>query len=331
MYKKIFTIIVVFTWFVPTYAQHYGDPNKHPDLYIPLCESDWQFRTPCLGIRMQDTLVTHVVVASASFATSYYLNEGDTCLLIQYYCPIANGAPQDTLFDYGANDLVIVKSRDGISDGHGHYDFKGFIDIGIYNNGKIVGGYNKTTYGITNTDFKASIIQKFIHYYTEGDTMIINAQCADTYNNRVAVKTKNGMAPDGFYVIRVKVNPDKYITESNYDNNVSVIPLKIKNNIVSINDSALLDNAPPTPTGFSGIPVWGSRKYVSLVWDSIPSLNQTEVTIKRDNVVIATGLKGHNYYDTSIPNNWKQSVYTIEATIQGLGTSKPYSFTIKKK
>ena len=333
--KKILALAFSILSFLVASAQtkHIGDPNRSPDLYVPYCEKNWvMFNSDtCFGVGgRKPTYFTFRLDSNDRFdyPALYGKAHGDSVFMYRYICPIANGAEQPTSGDITRNDFVVCRPCDGLESEYniGPYDFPGMIAITLYREGVRVGQTLKQSFWVSPSRETKAFDPNNVYYY-EGDTMYIWAQTADVYYNQVAVDYKNGKAVDGKYVIVVEVNPDLLITESNYDNNVTLVPFTVSNNTAFIDPSASALNVPKDPYNLTASVVWGKAKTVTLSWHPVNTTD--EFVIIKDGVELTDDWYDSTFVDT-LAGGWKGSTYTVKSKIEGIGESAGVSISVKK-
>lgn len=300
-----------------------GDPTKTPDLRIEEFAPTGKYQGEgTIGLRVP-------LFNSATYAI--YPTEKTNQPYLLYGCIIENAAP----IDYsGQNDFVVCKPCDGIENTlTGNYEFPGIISIVTYQNGLPIAETIKQVFDIFPTYFTAGydFNQQIRWDYPNGiynpDYMFIAAGTADKYNNRAFVK-------EGKNLIVVEVNPDLKITETNYNNNVSTLPVNVgpiafttSSGIMgkaSLDLSAIEENKAHAVINLTAVI---SRKYKTLTldWDCPyhePFYVKHYFTIKENGVVIADKVE-HSEFVKTYKGNLRQATYEVTVTVVGLGTSPP--------
>ncbi len=274
---------------------HIGDPNRAPDLYIPLSETDWNGWNT-FGIR-------------SGYMMNVYNINGINKLF--YPCPIANALP----FDYtGKHDFVSCVPCDGVYNGY-NWDFPGMLTIEVFKNGLPTYAVNKTEFYVLNTDEKNGFDYNLAPGYGV-DTMSISAGAADLYFNEVNIA-------DGKQVIVALINPEKLIIESNYNNNASSLPVNIAGLTVSVDLSALVENKSLPAANFAAkFKSEKGIKSVKLSWNDVydlPIWVYHNFTIRKNGKLLTDGITEHSYIDT-VSNNQK-NLYELTVNVRGLESS----------
>lgn len=303
---------------------HIGDENRSPDLYIPQAEQGWYGWTEGMGLwnpPYKAAQIGYLGINHDIYPVALENNEHQ----LSYNCFIANGAP----FDYsGKNDFVSDRSEDAIQEYVGSsYTFPGMLSITTFQNGLPVGEVVKQHFWVGASDSKIGYDWRQHHYY-DGDTMAIQAGTADLYMNRAKVK-------NGKNLIVVEINPDLVITESNYNNNVSVLPVNVDlTPVASTNwtgtavlDKSAIEENKTHPA--SNIVITknfkGANKTITLDWDCpyhAPIWVKHWFTIKKNGAIIADKLE-HSEYTDYVSGSFKSANYEIIIHVVGLGDSQP--------
>lgn len=291
-----------------TAAGHIGDPNRTPDLYIPENELGWNGYPEGMGLR-----------------TGIYRTFADATgqQVTAYPCWIANNTP----FDYtGKNDFVVCRPCDGIPvDGQqGSYDFPGMLSITTFQNGLPVFEVIKQRFFLVRHEAKNGF--NWIAAKTYGaDTMFLNPGTADNYVNRA--KTTQGKQ-----LVVVEINPDLLITESNYQNNVSTLPININGTETVLDLSAIDENKTHAATDLTGYHLAKNIKKVFLQWHCpyhSPFYVKHWFTIYKNGVLLEDHVQASNYVD-DVSGAFKQATYEVFINVPGLGRSAGQTITIKK-
>jgi len=291
------------------------------NLNIPELELDWQYMYAGLGIRSEGVYPV------------FYDQLGRQ--MLRYSCWIANQAPRPTEGDLSRNDFVSKMSEDGIPSTiyYGYYDFEGMLSITTFQNGLPIAQIEKQSFAVYPTDYKVGVNPNELRMYG-ADTMYINSGSADLYVNR-------GRVNQGKNVIVVEVNPDRQINETNYDDNVSTLPVNVVGSQGFLDLSALAENQTIPPSDIRAPRSRNKGKtYVALDWncpyhahkptpDSEPIYVKHYFTVKRNGVAIATNLE-HSEFTDVINGNPQIINYTITTTVTGLGESVPASITVTR-
>jgi len=311
---------------------HIGDPNRTPDLYIPQFEPGWRgWEEPdnYLGLWNQPYKPENY------YLVTYSTIPGGADVVVNYPCWIANGGTID--YENGKDDFVSCRSCDGIVlEQYGDYKFPGMLSVTTFQNGLPVGNVQKQSFFLEASDYKLEYDISRTPYYGY-DYMSIPAGTADIYANRAKVVS-------GKNLVVVEINPDLLITESNYNNNVSVLPLNTvitstSTNIGSIVGKSFLDlsaieeNKTHPPTNLTAVKnLKTSNKTVSLNWDCPyhdPFYVKHYFTIKKNGIVIADKVADSAYID-NILGGFKTTTYEITTTVIGLGQSSTTSIVVRK-
>jgi hypothetical protein len=309
--------------------RHIGDPTKTPNLQIVELDQAnlWQGRTRPFGIRApMNYLLNNYSVGK---------NETTGMAELTYNCPIANKAP----IDYsGQNDFVVCMPCDGITnETSAQYQFEGMLSIVTFQNGLPIGETIKQSFWVTPTDWMVgyNYNQQVRWDVTDGlynnKYMMIPAGTADSYGNRAPVK-------EGKCLIVVEINPDLLITESNYNDNVSTLPVNISSLTDSVGTavldlSAIDENKTHPPTNIIITKNFkGANKTITLDWDCpyhAPIYVKHWFTLKKNGVVIADKFDESIFVDT-VPGSFKSATYEIIIHVTGLGESQPTNITVKR-
>jgi len=303
-----------------------GIQTNTPDLIIVEKEFDWAFRPNGFGIRIPfyNDGTYRVEYKAKTFGGT----ELDT--VFTYSCPIANIAEQRA---DGTTDFVVNKEEDGFQNGSGGYDFEGMLSITTFQNGLPVGEVIKQTFDVAPTHTKLDFNYLLETNYEE-PFMAIPARTADMYTNRAVVRS-------GKQVVVIQVNPNLLINESNYDNNVSTLPINVTitgtdNNLLGtavVDESAIAENQtiPPSELTATRSRVRG-RTHVFLDFHCpyhAPIYANHHFTIKRNGVVIADNLE-HSEFTDVMNGNPQTVTYEITTTVIGLGESVPTLITVTR-
>jgi hypothetical protein len=319
--------------FIKTSNERTGIQTNNPDLVITEQEYDWAFRPNGFGIRIPfyNDGTYRVEYKAKTFGGT----EMDT--VFTYSCPIANIAQQ--MAD-GSTDFVVNKEEDGFVNGSGGYNFEGMLSITTFQNGLPVGEVIKQTFDVTPTHTKLDFNYLLENYYEE-PFMAIPARTADMYTNRAVVRS-------GKQVVVIEVNPNLLINESNYENNISTLPINVTitgtdNNFLGtavLDLSALAENQTIPPSDLRAPRSRNKGKtYVALDWncpyhahrptpESEPIYVKHYFTVKRNGVAIATNLE-HSEFTDVINGNPQTINYTITTTT-GLGESVQASIIVTR-
>jgi hypothetical protein len=318
---------------------HIGDPTKTPDLYIAEFDpaSKWQGWDEEVGLR-------NPPYDDGTFAI-YPRMELNYQAALHYSCFIANGAPIDYT---GQNDFVVCMPCDGITNEQSaQYQFPGMISIVTFQDGLPIGEVIKQSFWVLPTDWMTGYDynQQIRWDVTDGlynqRYMFIAAGTADNYGNHALIK-------EGKNLIVVEINPDLLITESNYNNNVSTLPVNV-GPLTNNQGKALLDltaiEANKTRPAFNVVVTKnfkGADKYVNLNWDCayhdgvlLPNGEITKYyvkhhfTVKRNGVVIAENLEPSEL-KIKEDGRFKSAEYSITIHVTGLGFSPPTTVTVKR-
>jgi hypothetical protein len=285
-----------------TTTGHIGDPNRTPNLYIPQHEKGW------LGFTSFGLWDGNIRLETAT----------DGSINLSYQCDIANGK-KDSAFalnpDYtGKSDFVVCKPCDGIVNQYsGSYDFPGMLSIMLFKDGKVVGEKIKQTFDVVNSGEVDNYNWRAGQHYYGNDTMYIFNGCRDEYRNKIRVPMLEGMAVPGKYVVRVEINPDKLITESNYKDNTSLLPVSINGMTVTLDTSALSLQMPQAAQWLEYKLLKGKVKGVSLKWTNTQCQNYC---IEKNGAMIKVWYNDTSFID---PTGHRGDVYRIRSNNWGLG------------
>jgi hypothetical protein len=323
--RNLYILFAILLLFVNAKAQHsnnfIGDTTKLPDLYVLECDRSYNepgTSQDCIGL-YQNTPLKAVKGIAGSNASKYYVSVGDTILKYSIVCYIGNAAQyQLNKSKYLQNDLVINTLYSAYSN-YPDYVFPDLIYNKMYDwNGNFFGGYIKDNYNLGSTIGTYPKLADSMYCHYGSDKMKIWCQWADSYRNPVWMKCTNGHVPNGFYCVVVEVNPLRLIRESNYNNNIGVLPIKVVNDSVMFNDSALIVCKSSAINTLVGSVTWGNKKYVELAWES----NGESFDIYKDNLFIGTTTS--NYFkDSNLRTGFKSARYTVISKTKGLRNSSP--------
>jgi hypothetical protein len=285
-----------------TATGHIGDPNRTPNLYIPQHEKGW------LGY-------TYFGLYDGSFRLQ---TASDGTIDLAYPCHIANGKKDSAQFldiDYsGKSDFVVCKPCDGIQTQYsGSYDFPGMLSIMLFKDGKVVGEKIKQTFDIYSMGEVDGYNWRAGQHYYGADTMYLFPGTWDEYFNKIKVPSVSGVAVPGKYVVRVEINPDKLITESNYKDNTSFLPVSISGTTVTLDTSALSLQMPQPAQWIEYKLLKGKVKGVSLKWSNTQCQNYC---IEKNGVMIKVWYNDTTYVD---PTGHRGDTYRIRSNNWGLG------------
>lgn len=283
---------------------------RTPDLYVPEFETGWK-NLSTIGLRVP--------------TYESYWKIFDSKLPMNLF--IANKPPVTGIDYTGQSDFVYETEYDYYSGG---FNIIGLFRITSYVNG-IPTEVNTSNYysETTGTDILDGGI--FSSLQTYSNVYYLNSGLGrDLYN-------ENQLRPsvvDGLNLIVIEINPDMLITESDYTNNVTTLPLMISG---GINGTAVLDlNA---ISANQTIPVVlstnlkttenlkGRTKSISFSWTSIYDTTNVKVKyhfiIKKNGVVVVNNLTTNTY--TEVLPNGKPTINTYEiiTNVSGLGESIP--------
>jgi len=280
------------------------------NLNVPEKEFDWQYMPDGLGIR------------SEGIYPAFFDVNGN--LMLRYSCWIANQSQPNPS---GVNDFVSKMSEDGIPSTvyYGYYDFEGMLSITTFQNGLPVAQIEKQSFAVYPTDYKNGVIPSELRTYG-ADTMYINAGTADLYLNRARVN-------QGKNVIVVEVNPDKQIFETNYNDNVSTLPVNVSGNQGFLDLSAIADNQTIPPSELTAIRSRNKGKtIVDLDWDCVyhdPIYVKHYFTVRRNGNIVADNLE-HSEFTDIFNGNPQSTAYSVTITVIGLGESVPTLITVNR-
>ena len=322
-------------------AHHIGDPNRTPNLSIPMGEPGWNGDEGLFGLRYAFLTLRKLTVTPylAFVWHDWNFQVGSLHWFVGTGCPIINAAyPRFNGTDWSSNDFVVCRSCDGISDSLiGGYDFPGMLSLKLFSNRVLVGKAVKENFNVAPIDF-ANDFYPFTdsvkRYYT-GDTMYMWTRTGDTYNNYYPVPEVNGLPVPGLYVLGPKVNPDKAITESNYDDNVATRPIRINADLTVVDDINAMAANIPNPVTFLP-PVFnlqGKNKSITISW--VPGAYEFKVYrnvgTNLFGVLLADDLYATTFTDTNLPNGSVNNIiYTVIAENEGVGESAPSSLHIHR-
>jgi hypothetical protein len=320
-----------------------GDVTKTPDLYIPESESGWAgygirpdgtYGTfdKTLGLRIPRFLAANYPSLTQD-CNPVIVNQNGGLPLLEYSCYIANGAP----IDYsGQNDFAVNMEEDGIIlETNGDYNFPGMLSIVTYQNGLPVAETIKQTFWLSPNQTKLGyddlLGTNFIYPF-----MGLPAGTGDLYYNKAQVKP-------GLNLIVVEINPDLEINESNYNNNVSTLPVNVTMGSNSyfnywigsatVDTEAILDNRTRTPNNIVVTKKFTGRdKFVKLDWDCpyhAPIYVKHYFTIKKNGVVIANNVLDSDYTEV-VSGNYRTSTYEITTKVVGLRESFAATVVVNK-
>jgi hypothetical protein len=287
-----------------TTTNHIGDPNRTPNLYIPEDEPGWLGYTK-MGL----------------YSAYKRLETKDTGVVLAYDCVIANGiknATSFTDFDTKLNgqprDFVVCRPCDGVVDQYetNTYDFPGMLAITLFKDGQVVTKKLKQQFWVENNRERVNFPWSSQHYYGN-DTMYIFWGAGDDYFNRIQVPTINGVPVTGKYVVKVEVNPDKLITESNYKDNYGFLPVSINGMTVVTDTTALQNQAPKTAQWIEYKLLKGKVKGISLKWSNV---NCENYCIEKNGAMIKVWYNDTSYID---PTGHRGDTYRIRSNNWGLG------------
>lgn len=288
-----------------TTAYHIGDPNRHPNLYIPEAETGW------LGYALMGLRTAY---KRMEFANGVWK--------LKYDCVIANGVKNATSFiDFDGKqngqprDFVVCRPCDGIKDQYetNTYDFPGMLKLTLFSGGKVVGSVLKQQFWVENNRERVNFPWANQHYYGM-DTMYIFRGAGDNYFNSMPIPSDANNQPiAGKYALKVEVNPDKVITESDYTDNVSFLPVSINGTNVVTDETALLENKPFAAAWVECKLLRGKLKGVSLKWSNVECENYC---IERNGQMIKVWYNGTEFIDLT---GTKNDTYRIRSNNWGLG------------
>lgn len=302
---------------VETTAQipyHIGDSTKHPNMYIPQHQMGW------LGYTFMGLWDAYK-----------RLEKVDTGAVLKYDCVIGNGISEKQEangftyldFDSKANgqprDFVVDRSADGIQDQYStnSYNFPGMLRLMLFKDGKLVSSKMKQQFYVENNRERENFPWAAQHYY-DGDTMYIFRGCGDNYFNSMPIPSIGGVPINGKYVLKVEVNPDKVITESDYTDNVSFLPFRVDGMTPTTDTTALSLQAPAAAQWIEcrelkGKTKGGIPKGVSLKWTNVQCENYC---VEKNGRMIKVWYDGTEFID---PTGTKYDTYRIRSNNWGLG------------
>jgi hypothetical protein len=320
---------------------HIGDENRSPDLYIPQLEQDWQGWTNGMGLwNPPYKLVNYGYLGLTQDSYIVTIPRGETEPHMSYPCFIANGA------DYknnpnGKNDFVSDRSEDGIQEEVGSdYIFPGMLSIVTFQDGLPIGEVKKQSFWVEPSDAKVGYNWDYPEdggdrRVYDNDTMSIPAGTADLYSNEAKVR-------HGKNLIVVEINPDLLITESNYNNNVSVLPVNVNLTpvagtgwigIATLDTSAIEANKThPAKDVVVTKNFKGASKYITIDWQCPyhePIYVKHWFTLKKNGVVVKDKFDESIYTDY-VSGSFKSATYEITIHVTGLGSSPPTTITVKR-
>lgn len=295
------------------------------DLYIPEDEQGWQYYQNGLGLRTQENYIVRKTTTN------------DT--LVDYSCWIANKLPiNPTDYYTGQYDFVCNPEEDGIyNESSNSYNFPGMLSITTFcpdESGYYlpIGEVIKQRFRLIPTDFRQELDPYSIIIYNE-PLMALQTGTADNYDNKAKVKA-------GKNLVVVEINPDLEITERDYTNNVSTLPLNvtfqpIQGNVVGsavIDLSIITENKTAPPSNIIITKKFtGKEKYIKIDFHCPYHDNYVKhyFTVKKNGVVVEPKLLESEYKET-ITGNYRTATYEITTTVIGLGTSLPTTVTINR-
>lgn len=294
---------------VETTAQisyHIGDSSRHPNLYIPQHQTGW------LGYLFMGL-----------YDAYKRLEAKDTGVVLKYDCVIANGVSEKNNtsfidFDSKANgqprDFVVDRSADGIVDQYSTntYNFPGMLRLMLFKDGKLVSSKIKQQFYVTNNRERENFPWGAQHYYG-GDTMYVFHGCGDNYFNAIPIPSVGGVPVAGKYVLKVEVNPDKVITETDYTDNVSFLPFNVSGMVPTTDTTALSLQAPKPAQWMECKLLRGKVKGVSLKWSNVQCENYC---VEKNGKMIKVWYDGTEFID---PAGTKFDTYRIRSNNWGLG------------
>lgn len=307
-----------------------GDVTKTPNLGIAEKNFNYKGYTNGFGIRVPpyDNGTYGVGYTTVNFNTTVL----DT--VITYFCPIENRAP----INYsGIYDFVVNKVTDGTIYGSGSYTFDGLLSITTYRKGLPIGIIYKNLYDVQATDetneYDNTQQIDYNQLYNSIDYMWIPAGTADSYTNRAIVRS-------GLNLIVVEVNPGRVVTESNYDDNISKLPVNVTmtpvNNLLGtavVDLAAIDDNRTRVVTNLSYIKdLKGRDKSITIDWDCpyhSPIYVKHWFRVKKNGVIVADNLMESTYKET-VRGNYNSSTYEVQVFVEQLGMSTPESIYIPR-
>lgn len=330
-----------------------GVTTKTPDIKIPEDDGGWAR----YGIRPDGTygqVETHIGLRIPNYTVaqypgltqdSYAVTTISDTLRLNYPCYLANVAP---FLTSGQNDLVIDRVADGIpEEATGDYLMEGMLTITTFvpdGDGYYIpfGVVEKQSFWVSPNIYKMGFDDLLgVDYELQNPNyMWIWAQTADLYYNKAKVKL-------GKNLIVVEFNPDKFINESNYENNVATLPVTVLPQTINnwsatgvLNLSILTEKAVRPATDLTAIKVLTGRdKHIMLNWhcdyhasEEQPFYAKHWFTVKRNGTIIADNLEHSEYKDTEDVNgNFAPKNYEITITVPGLGTSTPITKVVTRR
>ncbi len=269
-----------------------GDTSKRPNLYIPISEAGWAYN-PLVGLYPGFKSITAI---------------NDTSVEFGYACYIANGiknfdAAQAFPFDYSGNkDFVSCRPCDRVADPYStrDYNFPGMLSVKAYGFGKVVSTLEKQNFyvGPNYTRVGFDFLKQISYNWFRSDTMYIPWGCGDNYFNRITLPATGGVVKEGYYVVKVHVNPDSVIRESDYSDNISYLPVYVQGTSVRVDTNAL--NVAPQAPSFNECKIQrGKLKGVSLKWEG----EADAYCVERNGVMIVKWLYGKQYLDINGTTN----------------------------
>jgi hypothetical protein len=168
--------------------------------------------------------------------------------------------------------------------------------------------------------------------------MSLPAQTADNYSNRAKVE-------QGKNVVVIHFNPDHLVPETNFNNNVTILPLNVtitgtSNSLYGtaiVDQSALTENqtVPPVIETAQRTRVNGKTK-VFLDWScpyhghgNDPIYVPHTFTVRRNGGIVYSGFDASQFLDDGIRGNPQSLTYTITTTTF-LGESTPITVTVNR-
>jgi len=325
-----------------TLSRPIGIQTKTPDIKIP--EDDGGYVR--YGVRPDGTYgqierrigvrLPHYKASEHPLLTqdSYPVYRVNDTLVLTYPCHIANIAEFDIT---GQNDLVIDRVADGIPEVEtGDYLMEGMLSITTFRNGLPYAKVEKQSFWVASNVYAMGFDDLLgINYGLINENyMWIWAQTADLYYNKAKV-------PLGKSLIVIEFNPDKFINESNYNNNIATLPVNVIpqtiyqwNAIGHLDLSAIEENKTIPPSNIIVTRrVERGKKIVKLDWSCPyhePNYVKHWFTVKRDGVIKYDGKDLSEFEDKTIQGNPHTLVYTITTTVKGLGESVPITVTVTR-
>jgi hypothetical protein len=198
------------------------------DLQIPRLDIGlWKYiPSDSVGLMAQDPILKEVVVNSY-WSKMFNLPVGDTVMVIEYPCTIAN---------YGYADWVINRDDFALYDSvNRDWLFDWLLELKLSKNGTSVATVLKQAFFFTSNQLLYDHPQIAIWY--PWPNMWLAQRSGDKYINKMPVPShrENGklVADDGVYELAVTVNFKRTAKESNYRNNTGLLNFKIANNIAT--------------------------------------------------------------------------------------------------